>query len=39
MEAGEEPIRAALQNDERYLWVGNNARTVEESGVTVIDAV
>jgi YVTN family beta-propeller protein len=36
--AGEEPFRAALQNDERYLWVGNNAETAEKSGVTVIDS-
>ena len=37
VEAGEEPTRAVLQGDERYLWVGNNARKAEESGVTVID--
>jgi YVTN family beta-propeller protein len=38
-DAGEQPTRAELQGDQRYLWVGNNARKVEESGVTVIDAV
>ena len=37
VDAGEYPTRAELQGDERYLWVGNNATKVEESGVTVID--
>jgi len=37
VEAGEQPTRAVLQGDERYLWVGNNARKTEASGVTVID--
>ncbi len=37
VDAGENPTRAELQGDERYLWVGNNARKPEESGVTVID--
>jgi YVTN family beta-propeller protein len=37
VEAGEQPMRAELQADERYLWVGNNAETAEQSGVTVID--
>ena len=37
VDAGAEPTRAKLQGDERYLWVGNDARTVEASGVTVID--
>lgn len=35
--AGREPVRLALQPDGRYLWVGNNARSEEGSGVTVID--
>ena len=35
--AGNNPVRLALQPDERLLWVGNNAKTAEESGVTVID--
>ena len=37
VEAGEEPTRVVLQADERYLWVGNNARKAEQGGVTVID--
>jgi YVTN family beta-propeller protein len=37
--AGGEPTRLALQPDRRRLWVGNDARDVAESGVTVIDAV
>ncbi|MCP2226001.1 YVTN family beta-propeller protein [Pseudomonas silensiensis] len=35
--AGSNPVRVALQPDERLLWVGNNAKTAEQSGVTVID--
>ena len=35
--AGSNPVRVALQPDERLLWVGNNAKTAAESGVTVID--
>jgi hypothetical protein len=35
--AGEEPTRLVLQADQRYLWVGNNGRTPDKSGVTVID--
>lgn len=35
--AGSDPVRVALQPDERLLWVGNNASKAEESGVTVID--
>lgn len=35
--AGSNPVRVALQPDERLLWVGNNASTADESGVTVID--
>jgi YVTN family beta-propeller protein len=38
IEAGERPMRAELQGDGRYLWVGNNAAQMERSGVTVIDA-
>jgi YVTN family beta-propeller protein len=37
VDAGADPTRAELQGDERYLWVGNNSRTVEASGVTVIE--
>ncbi len=35
--AGEAPTRVALQSDERYLWIGNNARDGAAGGVTVID--
>ncbi|WP_131108335.1 cytochrome D1 domain-containing protein [Pseudomonas sp. Sample_10] len=35
--AGSNPVRVALQPDERLLWVGNNAKDAEQSGVTVID--
>ena len=35
--AGSNPVRLALQPDERLLWVGNNAKSAEASGVTVID--
>ncbi|MHC8380085.1 cytochrome D1 domain-containing protein [Pseudomonas sp. LB3P14] len=35
--AGSNPVRLALQPDERLLWVGNNAKAAKESGVTVID--
>jgi YVTN family beta-propeller protein len=35
--AGEGPTRVALQPDEKYLWVGNNARAGTSGGVTVID--
>nr|WP_085657022.1 cytochrome D1 domain-containing protein [Pseudomonas sp. B11(2017)] len=35
--AGRQPVRVALQPDERLLWVGNNAAKADESGVTVID--
>jgi YVTN family beta-propeller protein len=36
--AGSQPVRVALQPDERLLWVGNNASKAEDSGVTVIDS-
>lgn len=36
--AGEVPTRVAVQPDGRYLWVGNDARTSSESGVTLVDA-
>jgi YVTN family beta-propeller protein len=38
LDGGEQPTRVELQGDERLLWVGNSGNTVEESGVTVIDA-
>jgi hypothetical protein len=37
VETGEEPMRVALQPDGRYLWVGNDASSAGESGVTVLD--
>ncbi|MGE8145827.1 YncE family protein [Pseudomonas frederiksbergensis] len=36
--AGNNPVRVALQPDERLLWVGNNGQKAEQSGVTVIDS-
>jgi YVTN family beta-propeller protein len=39
IDAGYQPTRAELQNDERYLWIGNNTRESHHSGVTVIDTV
>ena len=35
--AGKDPMRIALQPDQRYLWVGNNAAEAKDSGATVID--
>ena len=35
--AGPDPVRVALQPDQRYLWVGNDSRHQELGGVTVID--
>lgn len=37
LSAGQKPTRVALQPDGRYLWIGNNAKRPEQSGVTVID--
>ena len=39
IDAGYEPTRIEFQNDERYLWIGNNTLESHHSGVTVIDAV
>ena len=39
IDAGYQPTRAELQNDERYLWIGNNTTESHNSGVTVIDTV
>jgi YVTN family beta-propeller protein len=36
--AGDNPQRVILQHDQKYLWVGNDSRKANESGVTVIDA-
>lgn len=38
IDAGENPMRVELQSDQRYLWVGNDAKEDGQSGVTVIDA-
>ncbi|WP_249673954.1 YncE family protein [Pseudomonas abieticivorans] len=35
--AGNQPVRVALQPDERLLWVGNNASDPALAGVTLID--
>jgi YVTN family beta-propeller protein len=35
IDAGQNPTRTALQNDNRYLWVSNESK--ENAGVTVID--
>ncbi len=35
--AGDNPQRVLLQEDGRYLWVGNDSRLEKESGVSVID--
>ncbi|MFK8332289.1 cytochrome D1 domain-containing protein [Pseudomonas sp. BJa5] len=37
LSAGKQPLRLAMQPDQRLLWVGNNASDPAESGVTVID--
>ena len=37
IDAGTKPTRVALQHDGRYLWVGNDAATEKDDGVTVID--
>ena len=38
LKAGDNPQRVVLQHDQKYLWVGNDSRKANESGVTVIDA-
>jgi YVTN family beta-propeller protein len=38
IDAGSKPVRILLQPDGKYLWVGNDAGSVEESGVSVLDA-
>ncbi|MCO7595598.1 MULTISPECIES: cytochrome D1 [Pseudomonas] len=37
LDAGEQPLRVALQPDQRRLWVGNNSSDPAKGGVTVID--
>ena len=39
LDAGVKPTRIALQQDGRYLWVGNDGATEKDSGITVIDTV
>ena len=38
LRAGDNPQRVVLQHDQKYLWIGNDSRKADESGVTVIDA-
>jgi YVTN family beta-propeller protein len=38
-DAGVKPSRLALQNDGRYLWIGNDDEGESKSGITVIDTV
>lgn len=38
VDAGRSPARLALQPDEKYLWVGNDAGDESAGGVTVLDA-
>ena len=38
VDAGSNPMRIAMQPDDKYLWVGNDGAEGAESGVTVIDA-
>lgn len=37
VDAGIKPARLVLQQDQRYLWVGNDSSDPRSSGVTVID--
>lgn len=37
IDAGRTPTRVLVQPDGKYLWVGNDARVAEGSGVTLID--
>ncbi len=37
IDAGTKPMRIALQHDGRYLWVGNDATSEADDGVTVVD--
>ena len=37
IDAGEHPVRAALQPDEKYLWVTNNHHEEDKGGVSIID--
>lgn len=37
LDAGANPVRLALQPDEKYLWVGNDGTARAPGGITVID--
>ncbi len=37
IDAGDRPVRIALQPDEKYLWVANNHRDADKNGVSIID--
>jgi YVTN family beta-propeller protein len=37
VDAGQRPMRLALQPDEKYLWVANDAEGAQAGGVTLID--
>lgn len=37
LDAGDQPVRVALQPDQHRLWVGNNSDDPAKGGVTVID--
>ena len=37
IDAGKDPVRVALQPDGKYLWVGNDAKEADQSGVRAID--
>jgi len=37
IDAGDGPVRIALQPDEKYLWVANRHRDAGKSGVSIID--
>lgn len=39
IDAGVRPTRVALQQDGRYLWIGNDGATEKDSGITVLDTV
>ena len=37
IDAGDVPVRLAMQPDGKYLWIGNNSPDKGKSGVTIID--
>jgi len=39
IDAGNNPVRVALQPDEKYLWITNNHGDADKGGVSVIDVV